>query len=278
MIQKEMYWQSEDGIRIFAATWQPEESPRGVISLIHGFGEHCLRYTPYISYFIEQRFAFVSFDLRGHGSTEGKQGTIQSYQHLLNDVDLCIAKSKELFPGIPHFIYGHSMGGNLVLNYLLRRKTSLDGAIVTSPWLGLTHEPNFIVRTMVKLLSPVFPNMTIDSGLDINQISSVKEEVEKYRTDPKVHGLISFRLFDAISKSGKWALANVQLLTIPVLMMHGEADQITSPKLSGAAAVRMPQLIEFKSWPEKYHELHNEDIRSEVAKTVIDWLNRKLEK
>ena len=276
MIQQNISWQSNDGLTFFAHIWEPDQKPKAVITLVHGFGEHCMRYTPYLQYFINDGFAMLGFDHRGHGQTEGKRGTIKSYNALMDDIEMALNKTSELFPAIPHFIYGHSMGGNLVMNYLLRRTPNLKGAIVTSPWLALFNDPNPVVKGLVSLLKNIIPNTTIESGLNTNYISTDKTEVEKYNTDPLNHGRISFLLFDTITKTGKWAIANSSKLNIPVLLMHGADDKITSPKASKQAYEGNKNWIEFKIWEGRYHELHNETNRVEVAETVLAWLKKNL--
>lgn len=275
MLQNDLNWTSKDGLQFFAHTWQPESKPKAVITLIHGFGEHCIRYTPYFEYFINSGFAVLGFDLRGHGKTDGKRGTIASYTTLMDDIEQALHKSNELFPEIPQFIYGHSMGGNLALNYLIRKNPNIKGAIITSPWLALTNEPNFILKGLVSLLKNIIPNTTIDSGLETEHISTVEEEVEKYQKDPLNHGRISFRLFSEITTSGLWAIDNSHKVNISTLIMHGSADEITSPAASKIASEKSIS-IEYKLWDNLYHELHNEDNREDVANTVIDWMNKLL--
>ncbi|MBI9067725.1 MAG: lysophospholipase [Salinivirgaceae bacterium] len=276
MTNKSLQWQSSDNLNLYAHVWEPNEQAKAVVTLVHGFGEHCMRYSPYIEYFLKQGIAFVGFDLCGHGQSDGKRGTIKSYEALLNDVELALSKTRELFPDIHHFIYGHSMGGNIAFNYILRRQPKLSGAIITSPWFALSNDPNFLLKGAVSLLKNFFPNFTIDSGLDIKYISTVVEEVEKYRSDPLNHGRISFRLFNDITKSGMYAIVNSKDATIPTLMFHGSADKITSPIASKKAADGNTKLIEHVIWPDKYHELHNEDIRPEIAEKVIGWINSKI--
>jgi alpha-beta hydrolase superfamily lysophospholipase len=116
MKEKDLNWISPDGIKFFAHTWQPDGKIRAAVTLVHGFGEHCLRYTPYFRYFTAKGIAVLGFDLRGHGRSTGKRGTIPSYNALMDDIDIAVKHSKELFSGVPHFIYGHIMGGNLALN------------------------------------------------------------------------------------------------------------------------------------------------------------------
>jgi alpha-beta hydrolase superfamily lysophospholipase len=276
MIQKEFFLNTGQGRKLYAQTWSPASDIKAVVTLIHGFGEHCLRYKPYISYFIDAGIAFFGYDQQGHGQSEGKRGTILSYESLLDDVEAAIQKTRELFPNIPHFIYGHSMGGGVALNYLLRRSPELTGGIITSPWLALTKEPSKVLKNLVAVLQKYLPNVTINSGLDTKYISTVEKEVEKYNADSLNHGRISFRLFYEINRSGLWAIENTGKLKIPILLMHGLADQITSPDASQKASLGNPEYIDFKRWEGKYHELHNESNRPEIAAFVMDWINNKL--
>ncbi len=275
MIQNNLQWTSPDGLNFFAHTWQPDNKPQAVITLVHGLGEHCLRYTPYFDFLVKNNIAILGFDLRGHGQTEGKRGVIKSYQRLLDDIDIAVLKTKELFPDIPHFIYGHSMGGNLALNYLMRKNHNLTGGIITSPWLILANDPNFILKAIVSFLKGLLPNITIDSGLEIDYISSDKNEVEKYRNDKLNHGRISFKLFSTITSSGIWAIANIKKLQTPILLMHGSGDKITSHQASKLIAKNNPDFIEYVEWENRYHELHNETNRPNVAQKVIDWIKAK---
>lgn len=276
MIQKDLNWTSKDGINIVAHTWEPEEAPKAAITLVHGFGEHCVRYTPYFNFLVNEGFAILGFDLRGHGKSDGKRGAIKSYNVVMDDIETALNKTKKLFPTAPQFIYGHSMGGNLAFNYLLKRKPNLAGGILTSPWLALANDPNFLVKGMVTFLKNFIPNLTINSGMELKYISTDTTEVDKYRNDPLNHGRISFRLFSDITKTGLWAIAHSNKLQIPVLLMHGSADKITSPLASKLAAKGNKEKIEFVEWPGKYHELHNETNRSEIAQSVINWINKKL--
>ena len=276
MIETDLSWKSLEGIDVFAHTWKPEREIKAVITLVHGFGEHCLRYTPYFKYFVEQGIAIVGFDLRGHGQTGGKRGAIKSYEALMDDVETAIKQTKKQFPNVPHFIYGHSMGGNLSLNFLLRRNPDLKGGIISSPWLILASDPGFILKAIVSFLKCILPNMTVDSGLESSYMTTDKREVEKYRNDPLNHGRISFRLFSEITRTGLWAVSNSSKVRIPVLLMHGEADKITSHKASKLAAKYSQGKIEYIGWKGRYHELHNETNRPEVAKKVIDWIIERL--
>lgn len=128
-------------IPIYAGYFRPEEV-KGVIVLVHGFGEHSGRYMDgVIPMLLKESMAVVVYDNFGHGKSGGKRGHCPSYEALLALLGEILEKANSFFPNVPMFLYGHSMGGNLVLNYALRNKTNLNGVIATSPYLRLAFQP-----------------------------------------------------------------------------------------------------------------------------------------
>jgi alpha-beta hydrolase superfamily lysophospholipase len=130
---------------------------------------------------------------------------------------------------IPLFLYGHSLGGGFVLNYLIRKEPRLRGAVVTSPWLRLSFEPAKSKVNMAAVMKNIYPGMVSPSGLVIDHISHDREVVEKYRNDPLIHDKISVSLFHAAMSAAAFTLKNASTLKIPLLIMHGADDQICSP-------------------------------------------------
>jgi len=273
MNQQEFTIRSVAECKLFGKVWYYDTAPKAVVVLIHGFGEHCSRYTPYIQLFQQEKIAFISMDQIGHGHSEGKRGTIHSYKQLLDDVDLLIDKAEALFPDTPKYLYGHSMGGNIALNYLLQRSYPFKAAIISSPWLQLVNEPRYIKKAFINLFRYICPNLTIKSGLDTKYISSKEEEVQCYDHDTHNHGRISFRLLSAITEHGHWAMNNTHLLSVPTLLIHGSKDHITSHKASRTTAKKNPHMITYHEFDNMYHEIHNDKARSLLATKCIEWIN-----
>ena len=99
MIHKELTWNTDDGIQLFGQYWKPDdEKIKAVICLVHGFGEHSSRYVHVADFFTKNNYALLAFDLRGHGKSKGPRGHASSYDALLNDVDVLLAKADTLFP------------------------------------------------------------------------------------------------------------------------------------------------------------------------------------
>ena len=114
--------QAPDGVQFYFQGWQPETPPKAVVCLVHGLGEHSGRYAHVAAALNDAGYALLGFDLRGHGKSGGPRGHTPSYETLMDDIGRLLAEAAQRYPGQPQFLYGHSLGGNLVLNYALRRK------------------------------------------------------------------------------------------------------------------------------------------------------------
>lgn len=241
--------------------------------MVHGLGEHIERYNHWAERFKKENIGFVGVDLPGHGRSQGRRGNISSY--LLTDemLDILLKSCKQTFPGCPVYIYGHSLGGGIVLHYLLRKNPKITGAIVTSPWLRLTFEPPKSKVLLASLMKNLTPGLTQPSGLNIEYISHDPNEVAKYQKDPLVHGKISVSLFYAAMSAAKYSLNHASDLKIPTLLMHGSDDKLTSPDASREFAGKS-RMVELKIWDGGYHELHNEPFKDEVFKYIMDWINK----
>ncbi len=264
-------WPARDGANLFAQSWKAENDQKKIILLVHGLGEHCSRYNHWAQLFNEKGFSVISMDLHGHGKSEGKRGHIKSLDVLLDDIDILFEKSDELFPGYRKILYGHSMGGTLVLNHIIKRNRPIEAVIVTSPWLKLYSEPSDIVIKITQFLKKFLPALTISNQLKAEQISHDPEIVRDYERDPLNHDRISLKMFHEIYQAGYHALRNVYKINSPFLIMHGTSDTITSPKASEDYVLNTSKRTSLKLWQNQYHELHNEFIKIEVFNHIISW-------
>jgi acylglycerol lipase len=255
----------------------PGEHLQAVIIMVHGLGEHIQRYSSWADMFNEAGIGFAGVDLPGHGRTEGKRGYIKSYAVLDEMTDILINECRKTFPAIPLFLYGHSLGGGFVLNYLIRKEPRLRGAVVTSPWLRLSFEPAKSKVKMAAVMKNIYPGMVSPSGLVIDHISHDREVVEKYRNDPLIHDKISVSLFHAAMSAAAFTLKNASTLKIPLLIMHGADDQICSPEGS-REFVSKTKNAELKIWENGYHELHNEIFYKDVFDYILHWINARIGK
>lgn len=277
MTHQELKWNSKDDIELFAQVWEPPVvSPRAVVCLVHGLGEHSSRYAHVAEALNKEGFILFSFDLRGHGRSGGPRGHFSSIEDVLNDIDLLLEQARSRYPGLPLLIYGHSLGGVLVLHHVLKRKPDARGVIVTSPGLRTSLEKQTIKVMLAKLLGSLMPTTTIPSGLDETMISHDAAVVQAYQNDPLVHGLTSFGFGKIMLGVVKWTRDHAADFPLPLLLMHGKGDVIAFPTGSTEFASAMKDGCTLVMWEEGYHELHNEPEKAEVFKTMAMWMDARL--
>src|SRR5512136_1991277 len=123
----EWTWKSFDGLDMYGRAWAPDGAPKAAILLVHGLGEHVGRYDHVAAALTEKGYAMHGSDLRGHGRSGGPRGHTPSYDALLEDMTGFLSQIEGRCDGLPRFLYAHSLGGNLALNYVLRHKPDLTG-------------------------------------------------------------------------------------------------------------------------------------------------------
>jgi alpha-beta hydrolase superfamily lysophospholipase len=247
-------------------------TPKAVILLVHGLGEHAGRYMDWAARFNESGVALRAFDLPGHGNSEGRRGVIAFPEKVYDTIDQICAGISSEFHGVPLFIYGHSLGGGIVLNYLIRRKPEVTGAIVTSPWVLLSETPAKIKVLLASVAKKLFPGMTQPSGLKTWYLSRDSTVVEAYRKDPLIHGQISAGLYGWMTDAATETLSRASEITVPLLIAHGRNDMITSPSGSLQVAGSAPKAT-LKLWEGGYHELHNDLLKDEHFDFITEWID-----
>jgi alpha-beta hydrolase superfamily lysophospholipase len=274
---KKIEWSfaTRDGVALQARDWTPDGPARALVALVHGFDEHGERYQHVGAALAGAGYALSAFDLRGHGRSGGKRVHAESYEPLMEDVDTFLRLAGERFPGLPRFLYGHSMGGNLVLNYALRRSPALAGVVATSPWLELAKAPPAWQAAAARVASRLLGGVALPTGLDSAAISRDPAVVKAYDADPFLQGKITPRLLVSVLDAGQWALAHAGEWKLPLLLLHGDADRITSFDASRRFAEAAQGDVTFHGWPGGYHELHNDLDKAEVLKEIVAWLGKR---
>jgi alpha-beta hydrolase superfamily lysophospholipase len=276
MTVSEWSWISKDRTRFYAVEWRPPH-PKAAILVVHGMGEHSRRYDALAEEFCTSGLALLSFDQRGHGRTAGKRGHIPSMDRAMDDIEHFLAELKSRFIGLPCFLFGQSMGGMEVLNFTLTRHPEIDGVISTSPALapGVPIPP--LKLFFANLLYSLLPDFTLPNGLDLNNLSHDPNVIAAYQQDPLVTTLVSARLGLDVINTGRWVEEHGEDFTIPLLLMQGTADHLTSPAATRRFAARVPrEFISYHEWDGLYHELYNEPEHGKVISEMIGWVQSQL--
>lgn len=270
---------SKDDIDFFVRGWEPEQKPKAVVALVHGLGEHTGRYEHVAKAMTEAGYAITSFDLRGHGKSSGIRGHFPSLDAVMQDIKDFFIFLTDRYPNTPQFLYGHSLGGLLVLTYALKNKTALKGVIATGAGLRSPIHEQKMKIIMAKLLGSLAPSTLIASGLETAAISQDQNIVDIYIKDPLVHDRISLGFGKAGLNATDFVWSHAEEFSVPLLIMHGTADRITYPHGSAdfaKLAAKNNKDVTLKLWEGMYHEVHNEPDKEQVLRFIIDWLDRHL--
>lgn len=273
----ETSWKAHDGLDIFAQGWEPTVlKPKAVVCLVHGLGEHSSRYAHVAEAFGKEGFILFGTDLRGHGRSGGPRGHISSIEDFMQDIDVLLEQARTRYPGLPLFLYGHSIGGVQVLHYGLLRKPNVKGVIATSSALHNAVEKELVKVTMAKVLGSLMPNVIIASGLDPKSLSRDEKVVQAYVNDPLVHDKISLGFGKVMIGVTSWTLSHAGEFSLPLLLLHGKADAIAFPSSSTEFAAPLKEKCTLVLWDDAYHELHNESEKDKVFKTMTLWMDARL--
>ena len=265
------------GVRIFEQTWIPAGDPRGIVTLVHGIGEHSGRYGYLVQRLTDAGFAVCALDNRGHGHSGGIHGHVDTWTDYREDLHVFMRYVSAKFPNLPLFLYGHSLGALIVTDYVLFYPDGIDGLIVSGHPFRPTGAVKPVLVFIARLLSRILPEVSLDLGIDDDTLSRDPDVVRAYREDKLVHRKVTVRW-------GTEALAAVDRvrerageIRMPFLVLHGEADKINSAEgsreLFEKASSTDKKLI---IYPGGYHEPHNDLDREQVASDVIGWLQAHL--
>lgn len=273
----ESQWKTPDGTNLHVYSWNGLKAPKGVICLVHGLGEHAGRYTHVAQALTDAGYEMLGFDLPGHGKSDGKRGSTGSYEKLMEHISRLLSEAHRAYPGLPRYLYGHSMGGNLALYYLLRQKPAVQGAIITSPGLqpGQTVAPAKLF--LGKIMCRLAPQFTMSNGLDLMNLSHDPQVIQVYQDDPLVHDKISAEMGINMIRNGAWIIDHAAECKVPLLLMQGSADHLVPPTATQSFAEKATGCsLTYKIWDGFYHETHNEPQKSQVLQTMIDWLDQQV--
>jgi alpha-beta hydrolase superfamily lysophospholipase len=272
-------WEEKDETRFFLQGWEPDQKPKAVVALVHGLGEHTARYAHVGKVLTDAGYALVGFDLRGHGRSGGSRGHAPSLDTYMQDIHQFFSLLEKRYPDLPHFLYGHSLGGLLVLAYAIQYGAHLRGVVATGPGLRSALQKQKAKVAIVRLLGSFLPTMTLQSGLDATAISRDTSIVEAYKSDPLVHDSASLGFGKAALRAVDLCFERAAEFPVPLLIMHGKDDKIAyssgSEEYTGLLRAAGKD-VTLKLWDDLYHEVHNEPEKQEVFKFMLTWLDQHL--
>ena len=269
--------QARGSSHLYRRSWLPEEPAGAAILLVHGLGEHSGRYEHLARHCTARGFAVHAIDHYGHGKSDGHPGYVERFSVYLDGAAALLDEVQAAHGDAPVFLLGHSMGGLIAATLLLERQDAFRACVLSGPAFRSDQEPPGFVMAFVRLLAAIVPTVPI-LGLDPAGVSRDPEVVRDYVADPLVHhGKLTARLIAQMSLAMRHALAQANRIRLPLLVLHGDADVLTSPAGSQALyeAVGSDDKT-LKLYPGLYHEIFNEPEKDAVLADMTTWLEAHL--
>ena len=265
---------ARDGTPLLTRQWAPAGEPWATILVVHGLGEHSGRHEATAGRFAAAGIVAASYDHRGFGASAGRRADVERWASYLDDIEDRLAASRR--PGLPSAIYGHSLGGLILADYLLDGRPLPDVAILSAPALGSKINP--ALRLAAPVLAVIMPRAAIDNPWKGSALSRDPAIGEAVAADPLCESRTTFRLGNGIFRAMdrvRARLAERGGFPLPVLLVHGGADPLV-PTASSAFAGAYPS-VERRVYPEVRHEPHHDPIAgTRIVDEMIDWLRERL--
>ncbi|MGI6766005.1 MAG: alpha/beta hydrolase [Lentihominibacter sp.] len=294
--------------KVYGWIYVPASEIKGVVQLVHGFGEHSRRYLHMIVALMDAGYVVAADDHVGHGKTALENDTWGNWgnkgpQTMMEDEYRLMKLVKEKYPDLPYFMYGHSMGSIILRQFMAKYGNELAGAIICG-----TVGPDVIPYAKgIELLKPLVDSgKGDDSDPDLlgvllgglfERIEEVKLGNEWICHDPYVQMDHAMDPFDAFTQptsneallqfiemveevnSEEWAAAVP--LDLPIYNIAGDEDPCGAfgegVRTVTGWLVNSDHNVEEKIYEGYRHEIHNyKDLKDEVEAGIVKFLDRNL--
>ncbi|MDF5720271.1 MAG: lysophospholipase [Rhizonema sp. PD37] len=261
------------GLNLYYQSWHPLGNPSAVVLIIHGLGSHSGLFSNVIEHLVKTGYAVYGLDLRGHGRSQGQRGHIRTWSEFREDLKVFLKLIEVQQPGCPRFLLGHSLGGAIVLDYVLRFPTAVQGVITMAPPLGRVGISP-VKLTLGRTLSQVMPRFALNTGF-AGAKASRDQNVLAIAQDRLMHSRGSARLATEFLGAIAWIQSHANDLLVPILILHGGADQVALPEGSRVffQKIDFPDK-EHHEYPHSRHALHRDLDCQEMLADLEDWLER----
>ncbi|KAH1072664.1 hypothetical protein J1N35_024992 [Gossypium stocksii] len=282
---KESYEVNSRGLEIFSKSWLPQTSyPKAMVFFCHGYGDTCTFFAEGIARKLAScGYGFFAMDYPGFGLSEGLHGYIHRFDGLVDDVIEQYTKIKENpeFRTLPCYLFGESLGGAVALKMHLKQPNAWSGACLVAPMCKIADDmvPPWILMQILIGVANILPKQKLVPQKDLAEAAF--RDIKKRELTP--YNVIAYkdkpRLRTALEMLRTTAEIeqNLEKVSLPILILHGENDIVTDPAVSKAlyekASSSDKNIIIYKDAGHSLLEGEPDDMINRVFSDIISWLD-----
>tara|TARA_B110001454_G_C12723326_1_gene436686 strand:- start:47126 stop:47983 length:858 start_codon:yes stop_codon:yes gene_type:complete len=274
--RNEGYFKGYKNESLFFQSWQKKDPELNII-ITHGMGEHSESYARLVNHFADQNISFFSWDLRGHGRSNGKRGYAANFNDFVYDMEIFLEEAFKTFKfKAPVILLGHSMGGLIQTKFLITNpnKFQIKAQVLSSPLFGFSVAVPPIKDKAARLLYSTFPKVTLGNELSHDMLTRDKAVIAEYEKDHLRHEVISSGIYLGMIDSFKMIFPRAHEITLPTFMQIAENDPVVSSakakeffELIGASNKRIVIYGE-GARHENYNDIHREKVFQDLEKNL----------
>uniref|UniRef100_A0A5B7BC79 Putative caffeoylshikimate esterase-like n=1 Tax=Davidia involucrata TaxID=16924 RepID=A0A5B7BC79_DAVIN len=282
---KELYEVNSRGLEIFSKSWLPEDCPpKAVVCLCHGYGDTCTFFIEGIARKLASfGYGVFAMDYPGFGLSEGLHGYVPSFDTLVDDVIEHYSKIKENpeFCTLPCFLFGESMGGAVALKVHLKQPNAWNGAILVAPMCKIADDmvPPWLLTQILIGVAKVLPKQKLVpqkdlaemAFRDLNKRKLTAYNVISYKHKPRLRTALQ------LLRTTQEIECQLEEVSLPLLILHGEDDVVTDPSVSKALYEKAKSSDKkLNLYKDAYHSLlegEPDEMIIRVFSDIISWLD-----
>lgn len=265
------YFEGSDATRLYYEATIPEKVEATLI-IVHGLSEYIASYAEFRDFLNERNIAVYGFDARGHGNSPGIRAHVNCWSEYTEDlhrfVTLVQAEQKGKL-----MMFAHSMGTTIASNYLMEYQDSLDGLILCGTTIKPVEATKWYLLPLAKVLSRVAPSVSINLKLNIDAVCSDPNVVARSKADDLKFSTVTPRWGTEILKAIKRTKTNLDIYTMPLLVIHGKLDKINDFEAVKEFFEAIPSDNKtFIAYERSFHEILNDVEKEKVFEDIYTFM------
>ncbi|MQL79190.1 hypothetical protein Taro_011625, partial [Colocasia esculenta] len=281
----QLYEMNSRGLQIFYKSWLPENSKiKALVCFCHGYGDTCTFFFEGIARKLASSgFGVFAMDYPGFGLSDGLHGYIERFDSLVDDVIEHFSKVKENpeYQNLPSFLFGQSMGGAVALKVHFKQPHTWDGAILVAPMCKIADDvvPPWPLLNILICVAKVLPKQKLVPQKDLAEMAfkdlkkreQTSFNVIAYKDKPRLRTALE------LLRTTQEIECRLEEVSLPLLILHGEADVVTDPSVSKALyeKAKSPDK-QLRLYKDAYHSLlegESDEMIFKVLDDIVSWLD-----